>query len=171
MGMDVYGKAPTSETGKYFRRNVWGWRPLWNYCEDNHHDIVAGVDGHSNSGDGLDADGAIALGKALLADVDSGAAQAYVDARNATIAQLPRAECTLCNGTGIRGDEVGMQHGMPIRTLDVTQQVVLGRIHGWCNGCDGMGDKENWEASYFLDLDDVAEFAEFLLDSGGFEIC
>lgn len=26
MGMDVYGKEPTSETGKYFRNNVWWWQ-------------------------------------------------------------------------------------------------------------------------------------------------
>jgi len=28
MGMDVYGKSPTTETGKYFRASVWSWRPL-----------------------------------------------------------------------------------------------------------------------------------------------
>ena len=32
MGMDVYGIAPTSERGEYFRNNVWWWRPLWDYC-------------------------------------------------------------------------------------------------------------------------------------------
>ena len=33
MGMDVYGRAPTSESGEYFRANVWSWHPIWNYCE------------------------------------------------------------------------------------------------------------------------------------------
>jgi hypothetical protein len=28
MGMDVYGRQPTSEAGKYFRANVWSWRPI-----------------------------------------------------------------------------------------------------------------------------------------------
>lgn len=28
MGMDVSGKNPTAEQGKYFRANVWSWRPL-----------------------------------------------------------------------------------------------------------------------------------------------
>jgi hypothetical protein len=28
MGMDVYGRNPTSEAGKYFRANVWSWRPI-----------------------------------------------------------------------------------------------------------------------------------------------
>ena len=28
MGMDIYGRKPEHEVGEYFRRNVWGWRPL-----------------------------------------------------------------------------------------------------------------------------------------------
>lgn len=32
MGMDVYGRAPKSEVGTYFRANVWMWRPI--------HDLI-----------------------------------------------------------------------------------------------------------------------------------
>lgn len=28
MGMDVYGKNPKNESGKYFRANCWSWRPI-----------------------------------------------------------------------------------------------------------------------------------------------
>ena len=28
MGMDVYGRDPDSPAGKYFRANVWSWRPI-----------------------------------------------------------------------------------------------------------------------------------------------
>lgn len=28
MGMDVYGRNPVSDAGKYFRANVWSWRPI-----------------------------------------------------------------------------------------------------------------------------------------------
>src|SRR5947209_5860046 len=28
MGMDVFGRKPTSEAGEYFRANVWGWGPI-----------------------------------------------------------------------------------------------------------------------------------------------
>ena len=38
MGFDIYGQAPTSDAGKYFRNNVWWWRPLqvviYLTCED-----------------------------------------------------------------------------------------------------------------------------------------
>ena len=30
MGMDVFGIAPKSEAGKYFRANIWSWRPIHN---------------------------------------------------------------------------------------------------------------------------------------------
>jgi hypothetical protein len=28
MGMDIYGRNPTSEAGKYFQANIWSWRPI-----------------------------------------------------------------------------------------------------------------------------------------------
>jgi len=33
MGMDVYGRNPTSDAGKYFRANIWSWRPIHQLCE------------------------------------------------------------------------------------------------------------------------------------------
>ena len=32
MGMDVFGRNPSSKAGEYFRANVWSWRPI--------HDLV-----------------------------------------------------------------------------------------------------------------------------------
>ena len=28
MGMDVWGRNPTSPQGRYFRANIWSWRPI-----------------------------------------------------------------------------------------------------------------------------------------------
>jgi len=28
MGMDVYGRNPSAESGRYFRANMWHWRPI-----------------------------------------------------------------------------------------------------------------------------------------------
>lgn len=28
MGMDIYGKAPSTEEGEYFRANIWSWPPI-----------------------------------------------------------------------------------------------------------------------------------------------
>ncbi len=34
MGMDVYGRNPSSEEGEYFRASVWTWGPIYSFiCE------------------------------------------------------------------------------------------------------------------------------------------
>jgi hypothetical protein len=172
MGMDVYGKNPTNEVGAYFRRNVWGWHPLWNYCETVHSEIAGAVEhGHSNDGDGLDGTASVELGNAILSAIADGTAQRYIDERNAYLANLPRLDCELCNATGIRTDEIGVQNKMPEYKLSAELAILLGRDKGWCNACSGEGKKESWETNYEVELDDLKQFADFLLNCGGFEIC
>lgn len=172
MGMDVFGKSPTSRRGEYFRNNVWWWHPLWEYCEELHGDITGAVEnGHDNSGDGLDADDAHKLGLRLLADIESGVTAQYEMERNAHLANLPTSKCDWCEGTGIRSDVIGRQHGMPNKALSDSDAILLGRTHGWCNGCSGSGKLVAWETNYPFSVSNVQEFAEFLLDCGGFSIC
>jgi len=157
MGMDVYGKQPTNETGEYFRRSVWGWHPLWDLLTA----LVPGLGekvskGHYNDGDGLDAEGATALADTLQELLDSGAVTEYIEKRNHTLADLPDVECEWCHGTGTRTDEVGQKMGMVER--------------GWCNGCDGKGTVQDDRRMYQVALQDVQEFADFVRASGGFEI-
>ena len=170
MGMDVYGTKPKNETGEYFRRNVWGWRGLWDYCLDT-FEIVADVNGHDNNGDGLNAEKSAILAEQMKADIASGAAQDYITARNHKLASLERLTCEWCDGTGIRTDEVGMFQDMPTRELSPEMAMLTGRTHGFCNGCSGEGKKDNWETNYQFDLEDIKEFAEFIENSGGFRIC
>ena len=33
MGVDLIGMNPQDPAGEYFRRNVWGWRPIAAYVE------------------------------------------------------------------------------------------------------------------------------------------
>lgn len=172
MGMDVIGKNANSETGEYFRNNVWWWRPLWNYCLELHGDIAGRVEyGHSNDGDGLDADDSRALGLRLLEDVKSGRTAEYKTDYDRELSELPRTKCDLCEGTGIRTDKVGKEHGMPEQELGEAEAIILGRTHGSCNSCHGYGTMANWLTHYPFEVDNVREFAEFLLDCGGFQIC
>ena len=60
---------------------------------------------------------------------------------------------------------------MPEKELKPEVQILVGRTHGWCNGCDGVGTTESWLAGYPFSEENVKEFAEFLMDSGGFQIC
>jgi hypothetical protein len=78
MGMDVYGKKPTSERGEYFRANVYGWGALTCYFLALAPDICAPCKGwHYNDGDGLDSAGAVALADALWAEIDAGRMASY----------------------------------------------------------------------------------------------
>jgi hypothetical protein len=170
--MDVYGKAPKNETGEYFRRNVWGWRPLWQYVETLHPEVARLVNyPQSNDGDGLDEEGSITLSELLTEDLANGVTDKYIRSRNHYLAQLDQDDCKQCNGVGIRTDEVGVAQGMPDRELAPEVAILTERTHGWCNGCNGEGKVDSFETYYGLERNDIKEFAAFLMDCGGFEIC
>lgn len=172
MGMDVYGKNPKSDAGEYFRRNVWGWHPLWEYVENKHPEIANLVEhAHTNDGDGLNATKSKKLAQLLFADLASGAVDEYVSERNKALSELPFHTCDNCEGTGIRTDEVGKNAGMPEKELEPDVQIIVGREKGWCNSCQGIGKREDFATWYYLEVEDVKDFAEFLQDCGGFEIC
>ena len=171
MGMDVMGRKPKSEKGEYFRNNVWWWRPLWNYVEFIAPDLVGDVNGQTNDGDGLNAPESEELSKRLLVSLENGACKKYEAEYNEHLSQLPTEPCKWCETTGIRRDSVGLENGMPTKELSSEVASMLGRTHGWCNGCDGMGWSPNWETHYPFSQDNVKEFAEFLAESGGFSIC
>lgn len=157
MGMDVYGKAPTSEAGEYFRNNIWWWRPLAEFLTDTYPELTYRCEyWHTNDGDGLDAEGSTALAHALTRDLDNGTVDAYAANRAETLAALPLQECWLCHGTGARTDEIGRQHG-----LDKP---------GGCNGCQGAGKTPHRATQYPFSVENVREFTDFLTTCGGFEI-
>ena len=170
MGMDVYGKNPVSETGEYFRNNVWWWRPLWEYCVDVAPELTSDVSGHYNDGDGLDADGAQELARILLEELESGNTAKFEEAYRMEMASLPRHDCKYCGATGIRTDDIGVEMGMPDKELEEHVAIAVGRTHGWCNGCGGEGKVDDHRASYPFSAENVRAFAEFLEQSGGFSI-
>jgi hypothetical protein len=172
MGMDVYGTAPKSEAGEYFRNNVWHWRPLWDFCLAAAPDIAGKVKhGHDNSGDGLDAEGAEKLADRLFELLENGEVEEYEIRYREAVADLPRHKCDLCEGTGVRRDAVGIKFGMPTKELDAALAAVVRRTHGWCNACGGEGVVEDIGTSYPFEVENVREFARFLKESGGFSIC
>jgi len=170
MGMDVIGTNPASETGEYFRNNVWAWHPLWTYCHEVAPDLLDETGGHFNDGSGLNGRGAQILAQRLLAEIAAGRTAQYEADYNAHRASLPRHACEWCDGTGIRTDEVGWNLGMPGKELDETVAIAVGRTHGYCNGCSGEGVCDHPDASYEFYTENVAQFAAFLADCGGFEI-
>ena len=165
MGMDVFGKHPENDDGRYFRNNIWWWHPLAGFLTETYPDLTSGCTyWHSNDGDGLDADGARALAAALQRDLDNGVVAAYAKEREEALAALPMLECSLCEGTGVRTDEVGRKFGMDRPRDPETGQ-------GGCNGCDGKGKVAPLGADAPFTVENVQEFATFLAACGGFEIC
>ena len=167
MGMDVVGR---NNPDAYFRNNVWWWRPLWDYCVELAPELCEEVSGHYNDGDGLDEDGALQLSAILYMEIESGRTLRYEKAYNKRISELPRHDCNLCEGTGIRTDAVGVDMGMPTRELEPHVAAIVGRTHGWCNACGGEGLADDWQTSYPFSVENVSEFADFLADCGGFSI-
>jgi hypothetical protein len=153
MGMDVYGRGPTDETGEYFRRSVWGWRPLWDYCEKVAPQLTLYVDGQSNSGDGLNEEGSAALALALEAELDAGLTARYVADRKERLESMPDEPCNICNGTGKR---------QPPPTVGAGDRP--------CNGCESTGSRRPWLTWYALYEQDVRDFVAFLKSCGGFAI-
>lgn len=172
MGMDVYGIEPRTNIGEYFRNNVWYWHPLWNYCEIKHPEIALLVEhAHDNSGDGLNAEQAFDLGRLLLHDIRDGVAIEYETNYNEELDKLPLIKCDICKGSGIRHDELGIQEKHDLKPLSEEVAAKVNRTTGWCNGCDGLGEVKNFATHYHFDVNNLFDFALFLIDCGGFKIC
>ncbi|MFC4252941.1 hypothetical protein [Sinimarinibacterium flocculans] len=155
MGMDVFGKAPTSEQGTYFRNNVWWWHPLWQYCEEIAPDLIPPDNlGHSNDGWGLGSDDAIALADRLASTLASGETERYAKRYVAYLETLPPQRCDICGGTGKRAEP---------------PQIGPGPLN--CNSCSGAGTVPHFDTHYPFSIENVREFEAFLRTCGGFEIC
>lgn len=160
MGMDVYGKNPSSDEGKYFRNNVWWWHPLWTYCYAIAEDLISEEVyqlGHSNDGAGLGADASKKLAFRLKGAIAEGHTKRYEIEYTQKLEALPDEVCGLCEGTGVRTDEIGVNLGMDVRKE--------------CNGCKSTGKTRPFETEYPFSEENVKEFATFLEACGGFEIC
>ena len=151
MGMDVYGVAPTSEAGEYFRNSVWSWRPLWDSVSESCDlDEDVELSGHFNDGMQIDEFTARRIAKTLFSLLNDGTVATYQRAHDVLLKALPDEECKHCNGTGVRDDEY---------------------VQGKCNGCNGTGKVRPFETWYSFSEENVQKFAEFADHSGGFEIC
>jgi hypothetical protein len=161
MGMDVHGRNPTGERGDYFRNNAWAWPSLADYCITVAPDICAAcTHWYSNDGDGLDAAGALALADALENEIRAKRTQ-DVERRERSAWDLafPKEPCDICAGTGV--EMPGPQRGAG----DLREREFE------CRWCRGAGYIRPWRAHYPpFSTENVAAFAAFLRESGGFSI-
>ena len=160
MGFDLYGMGTRKNEvdysdltiGQYFRENVWGWHPLWQYLCEIARDVLSEEDmklGRSNSGHIITKEKAIALADILKIVIADGLHLEYIRKREEELKRLPLEECPHCEGAGIRNDTY---------------------VQGECNGCDGKGERKQFATHYHLDPDSIVNFEAFARNSNGFEI-
>jgi DnaJ-class molecular chaperone len=172
MGFDLHGKFPSGKApkvvkdwkdrksveqyfewekktkGAYFRNSCWGWRPLWHFVCNTCMDILpvnAFEKGNYNDGYEISKDMATRIGLRLEHLINQGSVKLYEQTYKDTMDRIPDETCSICNGKGVREYRV-------------------------CVSCKGSGKRRPSETFYLLDEENVKEFAEFCLKSGGFTI-
>jgi hypothetical protein len=177
MGMDVIGRAPTSERGKYFDNNISWWHPLASYCNEVAPEIASGCRlWHSNDGDGLDAAASRALAEALEAEIESGRCADIERQAEAAREAAPKETCPICHGKGVvwrtRRQPIVDFFGeveLPLHVTDLDDLRIDDGSSMPCLFCDGRGFHRPSFATPFS-VENVRNFAAFLRDCGGFEI-
>lgn len=152
MGFDLYGLAQKSDSGKYFRNNIWYWHPLWSYVGDVCEGVLSTSDiisGNSNSGHQITEKQALLVAKLLQETVVSGELDRYIAKRNKEHERMLDEQCDFCNGKGIRNDSY---------------------VKGKCNACKGKGKVRPHVTEYHFEKENVLDFIKFCRASGGFEI-
>lgn len=146
--------------GIYFRRNVWGWRPLWECVYSFCDNIISEEDydaGGFNDGHEISAEQATEIADVLTQRLDSGAIATYVEDHEQERKALPPQECSRCKGSG--------------RDPEADSVIVeVGKKWWHCRSCEGKGKTPNFASYYSVEASCVEEFRDFCKDSGGFEI-
>ena len=168
MGMDVYGRNPDSEEGKYFCANVWWWHPLWSYCCDVSTVARTVKCGHSNDGDGLAETDVLVLASILRSELESGRTAEVARERETYLQSLPDEECPTCKGT--RKVSVGVVPDAANLENDPFAPSMAPFIDKPCSGCEGTGRIRPFLTWYCFDADFVRKFCDFLEHCGGFVI-
>ena len=144
-------------SGVYFRNNVWWWRPLWSFVTGACDSILTEKDmeqGSWNDGHRISKTKAGKIAKRLHSMIEDGKVKEYENRYKKQLSSLEQVDCDICDATGKRQE--------PPNT---------GAGDRECNGCKGTGKVDDWAKSYPFSEDNVREFANFCLNSGGFRIC
>ena len=154
---EKYHNWQEENSGVYFRNNVWAWKPLWHFvcfaCDNilTEKDIEKGSwnDCHKISKTKADR-----IARRLFKLIKDGKVKEYEEGYKKHIASLEQIDCKICDATGKR-----------------QEPPLTGAGDRDCNGCNGTGKKDDWAKSYPFSEDNVRQFANFCVNSGGFEIC
>ena len=166
MGFDLFGESE-EENGKYFRNNVWYWRPLWDFTCTNCSNILSENDrraGHYNDGYKITKSKARKLGSRLNSLIKDGTVDFYVREHTLMLEQSQAKNDIIDKKKKVLKQEVKDATGKDNIVPDNFPEPFLSK---W----NKLQEQKDWSANYPFDRENVEEFAEFCLASDGFNIC
>lgn len=143
MGMDVYGRKPTTPKGEYFRSNIWGWPTILDAIADTGvlpEEMVEQM--AFNMGAGPDAEQSIALADAL-------------DEKLASLSS---------DGTFFSHESQYAKMGTATVATEMLKMVKEMMKSGDISSAKPTSEE------FAADVEFLREFAEFCRESGGFEV-
>lgn len=159
------GEYEDNNPGVYFRSNVWYWRPIVDWLL-NHIEVLDEDDSDGlshNSGYIINKNVATIIGSTIESHHEQGLLQEWVQKKKVEQLMRGKEPCTICDGTGVRTDLIGLQ--------DLEPFVKDGVRGGKCNGCNGEGLREPFDNNYPYSEKALVDFGIFAKESGGFQIC
>jgi hypothetical protein len=157
MGMDLIGHEPITTHGEYFRASIWRWPTLWKFVCDSCGDILTEEDkesGNYNGGHFITKPKAMQIGTKLWSMLRTGVVAAYAEATPPVLSKIAAFHEELHKRLAEQGNgQFGSCRGTIIMTPGGIPVLQLR---------EAKPDP--------LDPHVVAEFADFCVESGGFEI-
>jgi len=163
---DIQTKFDEEHPGRYFRNNVWWWRPLWNFVCETCDDFLTDNDmnkGGSNSGEKISKTKAIKIGKRLSQKIADGTADMVYRRYELAAARAKVHNDLIEKKMDKISKECKEKHGKDLVPANYPEPYKA----RW----DKAYSKKSWDDSYPFNKENVENFAKFCLESGGFEIC
>ena len=144
--------------GRYFRNNVWYWRPLWLFiCSEVAPDTLSEEDkdhGHYNDFYPIDKDKAIYIADKIDELDEAGVLDEYEINWEKNKEETEDEPCTHCDESNKKFEDRAS-----------LQSDLLG-----CHVCNGTGMVRPFDTNYIFEASNVREFGKFARGSGGFTI-
>jgi len=152
--------------GRYFRANVWWWRPLWSFVIGACSNILTDKDieyGSCNDGHKISKTKSIRIAVRLKKLDKMGIIKIYEDDIKPGIKKAEEHNKKLEIKMAVLREEVRMNVGDNVPPGKYPEPFKT----KWRNLCS----KKDWTSEYPFSADFVMEFAKFCEQSGGFKIC
>jgi hypothetical protein len=174
MGFDLIAKKPTSEEYSDFRFNVWGWRLPWNYiCHFAHDELLKNkqpviIDesicqgGGYNDGTLISSEQANKIAEIIFKHDKDGTLDELEDTNRNDRLEADRINKEIDNQMAELKKQVEKEIGSGIAPADYPEK--------YYKKFKELQNKRDWRSYYRFHKESMLSFAEFMKQSGGFEI-